>query len=407
MLQECKRNNAACPAFLHSGVLSFLFLRHHVRQYLTNHIFPFGLDGFQIRRNPFPCIIKNLVGFIGVDKGHVLETRKDFSRQFFFFSCHRDGFHGRNQVFFHHTVHAVKGMGKAGLKFFDVFIFFHCTAYIHNSRNEIAVFSFLEKGLFQGRENLPVWGQLSQFFFRKAAVHNGINIPVLRIFRGVHIAGNVQVIVVFTDFIDRYFAGILGNIQSSFVCIHDFLDVPGPKFIVFSYFFKALGCVDKEDIPFLPLLTKDHDNGGNAGAVENIRWQADNGIDMVFLHQVPPDFPFFIAPEKNAVRKDDGHNAIGFQVVQVMEQEGIVRLRFRCQPKSCKPGIILFVFRIPGLRIWRVRHDTIQVQRFGFMIFIQPGPVLFQCICIPDFDIIRKYISHDQIHTGQVERIFL
>ena len=90
-----------------------------------------------------------------------------------------------------------------------------------------------------------------------------------------------------------------------------------------------------------------------------------------------------------------------------MEQEGIVRLRFRCQPKSCKPGIILLVFRIPGLRIGRVRHDPIQVQRFGFMIFIQPGPVLFQCICIPDFDIIRKYISHDQIHTGQVERIFL
>ena len=50
---------------------------------------------------------------------------------------------------------------------------------------------------------------------------------------------------------------------------------------------------------------------------------------MTVLNQILTNLTFLAAAEQHAMRQNDGHNAIGTQMVQVVEQERIIRLGFR------------------------------------------------------------------------------
>ena len=75
-----------------------------------------------------------------------------------------------------------------------------------------------------------------------------------------------------------------------------------------------------------------HHDGGDARTEENIRRKADNRLNMVVFNQVLTNLAFLAAAEQHTVRQNDGHDAIGTQMVQVMEQERIIRLDFGAMP---------------------------------------------------------------------------
>ena len=103
--------------------------------------------------------------------------------------------------------------------------------------------------------------------------------------------------------------------------------------------------------------------------------------------------------------QNDGHNAVGLDMVKVVQQKGIVRLTLGCQTKAGIAGVALLVGGIPCLGIGRVRYYGIYIQRVigvdGVGI-IKVGPVLLQRIAVAGNDVVRLDAAHYQIHAGQV-----
>jgi len=58
---------------------------------------------------------------------------------------------------------------------------------------------------------------------------------------------------------------------------------------------------------------QDEDAGGDAGAVEQVRRQADDGLDDVVVQQRGADVAFGAAAEQHAVRHDGGGDAVGLE----------------------------------------------------------------------------------------------
>ena len=77
------------------------------------------------------------------------------------------------------------------------------------------------------------------------------------------------------------------------------------------------------------MLLEHHHEGRNACAEEDVGWQTDDGVDVVLLDETGADLLFLAATEQYAVGQHDGEDAIWFQVVELVEQEGIVGLRLR------------------------------------------------------------------------------
>ena len=77
--------------------------------------------------------------------------------------------------------------------------------------------------------------------------------------------------------------------------------------------------------------------------------QADDGLEVIVLDQLLADHALFTTPEQHAVRKHDGHDAVGLQVVQVVQQEGVVGLGLGGHAKSGVARVSVFVQRVPLL----------------------------------------------------------
>ncbi len=80
----------------------------------------------------------------------------------------------------------------------------------------------------------------------------------------------------------------------------------------------------------IAFLAQHHHDGGNACAEENIRRQTDDCLNMVVVNQIFANCAFFTTTEQHTVRQNDGHNAVVTQMVQVVQQEGIIRLGLGC-----------------------------------------------------------------------------
>ena len=89
-------------------------------------------------------------------------------------------------------------------------------------------------------------------------------------------------------------------------------------------FLEVLGGVDEEHVVRLLALLQHEDADRDAGGVEQVGGQADDGIDVPVVQQLGADAFFRAAAEQHAVRQDDGHHAFVLQVVEAVQQEGEV-----------------------------------------------------------------------------------
>ena len=79
------------------------------------------------------------------------------------------------------------------------------------------------------------------------------------------------------------------------------------------------------------LAAEDHDAAGEAGAVEEVRRQADDRLDQVLLEQRLADLALGALAEQRALREDDGHaagSALGHRRDHVLD-EGVVAVAVR------------------------------------------------------------------------------
>ena len=106
------------------------------------------------------------------------------------------------------------------------------------------------------------------------------------------------------------------------VSLDDFLDVLRPAVGSAFAFLEVLGGVDEEHVVRLLALLQHQDADRDAGGIEQIRGQADDGVDVAVLQQLGADALFGAAAEQHAVGQDDGHHAFVFQVVETVQQEG-------------------------------------------------------------------------------------
>lgn len=126
---------------------------------------------------------------------------------------------------------------------------------------------------------------------------------------GIDVARDVEVVVVLLDLAQL---GDMAEFLDALplpVGADDALDVLGAEVVVLSNFLKPLAGVDEEDVVgVLPLLLQHQNAGGDAGAVEDIGRQADDGVEPVaVLNQVAADVSLGGAAEEHAVRQDAGH----------------------------------------------------------------------------------------------------
>ena len=84
------------------------------------------------------------------------------------------------------------------------------------------------------------------------------------------------------------------------------------------------GGVDEKHIVIVAMLLQHHDNCRDAGAEENVCGETYDGVNLVFLYEIPADHRLrlllLVFPAKqNAVRKHDCHDAIRLDMVKVMQ----------------------------------------------------------------------------------------
>jgi hypothetical protein len=117
------------------------------------------------------------------------------------------------------------------------------------------------------------------------------------------------------------------------------VDVLLAQAILVPVFDKAPARIDDENA--LPsrgaFLVDNHDAGGNARAVEEVRRQADDAFDVASAHEVAPDIRFGIASKEHAVRKDARAGAGALERADDMQQVGVVALFGRRRTKMLEP----------------------------------------------------------------------
>lgn len=169
-----------------------------------------------------------------------------------------------------------------------------------------------------GQGSLNVAFDLQQFLVRH------VEVDLLLTHRRADVAGDVQVEVVLLDLGHLHAAGVAGGFRSVLVGVDDLGDVLLAQLVLAFAFHEVLGGVDEEHVVGLLALLEHEDANGDAGGVEEIRWQADDGIDVAVLEQLGADAFFGTATEEHAMRQNDRHYTFVFQVVEAVQQEGEV-----------------------------------------------------------------------------------
>ena len=207
---------------------------------------------------------------------------------------------------------------------------------------------------------------LSGLHFRLRHAADEVSLHVLRLGVGrvVHVAADVEVVVVLLDdlrlvhetAVFRQLA-LLGEDEV------DLLNVLGAELVlVLAFGVFAVG-IDEEHLAAQGVglvLVHHEDAGGNARAVEEAGRQADDGLDHVVLDEDFADELFLAAPEQHAVGHDRGHVAVRLEAGQHVLDEHEVGLLPGLRAPFAEAGGKLQVGAAVVLREGRIGEDAVE-----------------------------------------------
>src|SRR5439155_950944 len=110
--------------------------------------------------------------------------------------------------------------------------------------------------------------------------------------------------------------------------VYDPVDILRAQSVLWAVLHEALARVDHEDAlaGMRVLLVHDDDTGGDAGAVEEIRRQADDALDVALPHQRAADVGLGVAAEQHTMRENARAFPGALERAHDVQQVGVVAL---------------------------------------------------------------------------------
>ena len=94
----------------------------------------------------------------------------------------------------------------------------------------------------------------------------------------------------------------------------------------------------------------------------------------------------------------DGHDAVVAQMVEVMQQEGVVRLGLG-RDAVFEADILAGLRRFPILGVGGFETTRPRTALIGLilgLVGVEPRPVAFQCVSVAGHDVVRQDAAHDK-----------
>lgn len=134
-------------------------------------------------------------------------------------------------------------------------------------------------------------------------LHDSMNVDRFFFLERIHIARNVEVVVVLSHFLQCGEMAELFYLLALTIGINNLLDMLRTKLVLGLYLFKFLTGINKENIVILLTTLLEHqDTGGNACAIEDIGRKSDNSIHIIFLFdEETADDALGIATEQHTI----------------------------------------------------------------------------------------------------------
>ena len=168
-------------------------------------------------------------------------------------------------------------------------------------------------------------------------------------------------------------------------------------------FHEVLGGVDEEHVVGLLALLEHEDADRDAGGVEQVGGQADDGVDVAVLEQLGADAFFGTATEEHAVGQDDGHHAFVFQEVEAVQQEGEIGGGFGREAVVLEAHVVAHrVGGFPAVAEGRIGDDGVEVGLLGGVQLAQDVPVVGQGVAVVDFELRVLHPVQQHVHAGEV-----
>ena len=223
--------------------------------------------------------------------------------------------------------------------------------------------------------------------------------------RRADVAGDVQVEVVLLDLVHLDPAGVAGLFLSELVGVDDLGDVLLAELVLAFAFVEVLRAagVDEEHVVGLLAFLEHEDADGDAGGVEEVCGQADDGVDVAVVEQLGADAFLGTATEEHAVRQDDCHHAFVFQVVEAVEEEGEVGGGLGGEAVAFEAHVVgQRVGGFPALAEGRVGDDGVEARLLRRVRLPHHVLLVEQGIAVEDVKLRVLHPVQQHVHAGEV-----
>ena len=197
-----------------------------------------------------------------------------------------------------------------------------------------------EQAVAQTRVVVPEVAQGINFADRYAAVQMGAHVVRFGRRRIVHIAADVAVVVFRFNVRHRHTLGIAVDVMPGAVGVYDFVDVFRPQVVLRLAFAVFAVGIDEQYLIALQgtVFVQNQNAGRNAGAVEQVAGQANDGFEITSVNEILARLALFSTPEQHAVRHDGGHAAMALEHGQHVLHEHQVSLFALFRHPDVKPA---------------------------------------------------------------------
>ena len=225
-----------------------------------------------------------------------------------------------------------------------------------------------------------------------------MNVNRLFFLESINITRNVEIIVVLSHFLQCGEMAVLFYLLALTIGVHNLLDMLRTELVLCLDLLKLLAGINKQYVVILLTAFLEHqDTGRDACAIKDIGWEPDDGIHIVlFLNEETADYALGITTEQHAMRSYTSHCATLIEVVNHVENKGVVGCLAWCQTSSLAETIIVveLIGSTPFSRERRICYHSVKLC-IAKSISLQGVAILYA-------EVTKLYAVQKHIHTSQV-----